>query len=278
MSRFVRTCLVLFGWKASLTRKRRPQTNDSDVNVRHFSEDDNIQSILHVGDLSYADSQMMRWESWGRMVEPVAARTPWMVAAGNHEIESDKRETLPMGDHSEFNTYQHRYRMPAPESSHGLPMQGNFWYSYDIAGAHVVVLNSYANTSVGSPQYRWLEADLKLIDRSTTPWVIAGSHCPWYNSNTAHHNEPQTLSMKAAMEPLFASHGVDIAFAGHVHAYERCFRTLNNKTAAVDAPGTVYINIGWPQHTCPPSPPMLSRAAPAPETDPPPRRPNARIR
>jgi len=55
------------------------QTNDSDTNVRHFSEDADIDSILHVGDLSYADSQMIRWDTWGRMVEPVAARIPWMV-------------------------------------------------------------------------------------------------------------------------------------------------------------------------------------------------------
>ena len=64
------------------------------------------------------------------------------------------------------------------------------------------------------------------------------------NSNKAHHNEAQALAMKASMEPLFASHGVDIAFAGHVHAYERCFKTLNNKTVEVGpSPGTVYINI-----------------------------------
>ena len=107
------------------------QTNDSNVNIRHFSEDSSLQSVLHVGDLSYADSQMMRWESWGRMIEPVAARTPWMVAAGNHEVEQDSRQTpeRPAGDLSIFNTYQHRFRMPAPESSHGLPMEGNFWYS-----------------------------------------------------------------------------------------------------------------------------------------------------
>ena len=43
--------------------------------------------------------------------------------------------------------------MPAPESSHKLPIQGNYWYSYDVAGAHVVVLNSYADTSNSSPQY-----------------------------------------------------------------------------------------------------------------------------
>ena len=62
-------------------------------------------------------------------------------------------------------------------------------------------------------------------------------------STTAMKASPKKpLAMKASMEPLFASHGVDIAFAGHVHAYERCFKTLNNKTVEVGPdPGTVYV-------------------------------------
>lgn len=223
------------------------QTNDSDINVRHFSEDVALDSILHVGDLSYADSQMMRWDTWGRMVEPVAARLPWMVAAGNHEIEKDERAAadLPPGDFATFNAYQHRFRMPAEESSHGLAINGNYWYSFDVAGVHVIVLNAYDDTFEGSPQYAWLEADLKQVDRTRTPWVITGSHCPWYNSNKAHHNEKQAVAMRAAMEPLYATYGVDIAFAGHVHAYERSHKALNNVTVAVGPdPGTVYINIG----------------------------------
>ena len=58
------------------------QTNDSATNMRHFSEDPELDSVLHVGDLSYADSLMARWDSWGRLVESVAARVPWMVSAG----------------------------------------------------------------------------------------------------------------------------------------------------------------------------------------------------
>ena len=100
------------------------QTSDSLVNVRHFAEDPMLGSIIHVGDLSYADSQMMRWESWGRMVEPVAARKAWMVAAGNHEVETDKRSQLPDGDVASFNTYQHRFKMPSAESG---GTSGNFW-------------------------------------------------------------------------------------------------------------------------------------------------------
>ena len=45
-----------------------------------------------------------------------------------------------------------------------------------------------------------------------------------YNSNKAHAGEMD--DMLAAMEDTLYQHGVDVVFAGHVHAYERSFRTF----------------------------------------------------
>lgn len=47
-----------------------------------------------------------------RMLDPVASRLPWMVAAGNHEIETNGAYsgTKP------FLAYEHRFRMPAAEA------------------------------------------------------------------------------------------------------------------------------------------------------------------
>lgn len=50
-----------------------------------------------------------------RMLDPVASRLPWMVAAGNHEIEAGGIGGKP------FVAYEHRFRMPAvspPESGY----------------------------------------------------------------------------------------------------------------------------------------------------------------
>jgi UDP-2,3-diacylglucosamine pyrophosphatase LpxH len=65
------------------------------------------------------------------------------------------------------------------------------------------------------------QADLAKVDRAKTPWLIAMLHAPWYNSNTAHQGEKESVDMMAAMETLLYQHNVDILFAGHVHAYER---------------------------------------------------------
>lgn len=52
-----------------------------------------------------------RWDSFMRMLDPVASRLPWMVAAGNHEIEAGATNGTP------FVAYEHRFRMPAAKPS-----------------------------------------------------------------------------------------------------------------------------------------------------------------
>ena len=44
-----------------------------------------------------------------------------------------------------------------------------------------------------------------------------------YNSNEKHQHEVD--DMAEAMEPVLFEYGADIVFAGHVHAYERSFRS-----------------------------------------------------
>lgn len=67
------------------------QTYNSLSTLEHSMQTD-AQTILFVGDLSYADRYdkhdvSIRWDSWGRFVERSAAYQPWIWSAGNHEIE-----------------------------------------------------------------------------------------------------------------------------------------------------------------------------------------------
>ena len=66
-------------------------------------------------------------------------------------------------------------------------------------------------------------------------------HAPWYNSNSHHHDEPEEVKFRQLAEPLLHAHGVDLLFAGHVHAYERMHPVYANKT---DSSGLTEINIG----------------------------------
>ena len=166
--------------------------------------------FLLPGDLSYADTHQSLWDSFGRLVEPSASRRPWMVTEGNHEI-----ETIPIIFPSAFKAYNARWRMPYEQSL----STSNLYYSFDIAGSHVIMLGSYTNFGPDSDQYLWLVNDLGRIDRKKTPWVFVLLHAPWYNTNRAHQGEGE--NMRKAMEELLYKARVDVVFAGHVHAYER---------------------------------------------------------
>ncbi|PKA48668.1 Purple acid phosphatase 18 [Apostasia shenzhenica] len=181
------------------------------------------------GDLSYADYQQHLWDSFGELIQPYASSRPWMVTEGNHE-----EETIPFIK-SGFQSYNARWKMPYEESG----STSNLYYSFEVAGVHIIMLGSYTDYDESSDQYAWLKADLAKVDRQRTPWVLVLLHAPWYNSNWAHRGEGD--DMMAAMEPLLYDAGVDILIAGHVHAYERTERVYNGR---LDSCGLIHITIG----------------------------------
>ncbi|XVF70616.1 hypothetical protein PTKIN_Ptkin11bG0177100 [Pterospermum kingtungense] len=181
------------------------------------------------GDLSYADYMQHLWDTFGELVQPLASARPWMVTEGNHE----KEKILLFMD--AFQSYNARWKMPFEESG----STSNLYYSFEVAGVHVIMLGSYTDYDELSDQYSWLKADLSMVDRNKTPWLIVLFHVPWYNSNHAHQGEGD--EMMVAMEPLLYAAGVDIILAGHVHAYERSKRVYKGRS---DPCGAVHITVG----------------------------------
>lgn len=232
------------------------QTEDSAATVQHLNEEKQASVMLHAGDMSYADCDGSRWDSYFDMIQPLSKRLPWMVSAGNHEIEPD-------GTGSIMTPYKQRYAMPqvqpgvdrsrvfqspanrgydcTPSAFTGDFDFGNSFYSFDVGLVHVVVLNSYVHCTTESAQYKWLQQDLAGVNKTITPWVIAMFHSPWYNSNHDHQGEFNTIAMREAMEPLFQQYRVSIVLCGHVHAYERSLPVYRNQSTVQ---GTTYFNIG----------------------------------
>lgn len=187
-------------------------------------------SIMLVGDLSYADGYQPRWDTWGRMVSDHTSRLVWMYTEGNHEIEASNR-----GDTPDFLAYTSRFTLPYQHSNSPSPL----YYSYDVAGAHIIMLGSYAEYDENSEQYRWLINDLMKVNRRMSPWILVGMHAPWYNSNYNHQGEGE--EMRKVMEPILYQHGVDAVISGHVHAYERSEHVYDYQ---VDECGPVHLNVG----------------------------------
>jgi hypothetical protein len=97
-------------------------------------------AILHLGDLSYSDGDHYRWDSYARLLEPLASAVPMAHVGGNHELVS--------GGESWF-AYKARY-----PNRHLASLSPSFlWYSFEAGPAHILMLCSYANSSKGSAQY-----------------------------------------------------------------------------------------------------------------------------
>ncbi|MDQ3871404.1 MAG: PKD domain-containing protein [Chloroflexota bacterium] len=97
----------------------------------------------------------------------------------------------------------------------GDPRKG--YYSYDLGGWHVVVLNSNCSAvggcGAGSPQETWLRADLAATSARCT---IAYWHHPLFSSGE-HGNSPEVKALWQALEGA----GAELVVAGHDHMYER---------------------------------------------------------
>jgi hypothetical protein len=180
----------------------------------------------------------------------VSAVKPYMVGPGNHEANCDNGGTtdtrynvtytgsICMPGQTNFTGYRNHFRMPSTESGG----TGNFWYSFNHGMTHFIQLDTETDLGHGfiapdepggseaqnagpfnntmNAQTTWLEADLKAINRSQTPWVIVAGHRPWYLS---HANASGTIcwTCKDVFEPLFIKYSVDLVLSGHSHVYER---------------------------------------------------------
>lgn len=226
-------------------------THNSSTTIDHVVQNDPAL-VLMIGDLCYAnqyrttggkgascfscafpdapirETYQPRWDGWGRFMEPLNSRVPMMVIEGNHEIE-------PQASGVTFKSYLTRFAVPSDESG----SKSNFYYSFDAGGIHFIMLGAYVDYNRTSAQFDWLMKDLKKVDRSVSPWLVAAWHPPWYNSYSSHYQEFEC--MRQEMETLLNQHGVDIVFSGHVHAYERMNRVYNY-TLNPCAP--VYITVG----------------------------------
>jgi hypothetical protein len=158
-------------------------------------------TIAALGDTVYengTDAEFSRCyaPSWGRH------RPRTRPAVGNHEYGVD-------GAAGYFRYFGRVARPPRG------------YYSYDLGAWHVVVLNSNCRPAggcaAGSPQERWLRADLAAHPAACT---LAYAHHPRFSSGP--HGSDETLV--DLWRALYRA-GVDVVLAGHDHHYER-FRPL----------------------------------------------------
>lgn len=173
--------------------------------------------MLHCGDVvddGFAKNQWLK-----DLFEPCAilfAHTPVFPVIGNHEQDS--------------HWYYDYFSLPAPE----------YYYTFLYGNAQFFMIDSNKPLTPGSEQYLWLEKELAA---STATWKFTCHHHPCFSSDENDYGdhvlgtgtEAYTWGDPNAQHlvPLYEKYGVDIAFNGHIHVYERTWpiyqMTINQK-------------------------------------------------
>ena len=167
-------------------------------------------SVLALGDTQYhvgalADYEAVFDKTWGR-VKPLIR-----PAVGNHEYSTSNAR----GYFDYFNGVDQR---TGPAGA-----RGEGWYSFDIGSWHLIALNSQCDQlphggalngcAPGSPQERWLQADLAAHRTSCT---LAYWHSPRFNSGLRGNSS----ASQPFWDVLHAA-GADLVLSGDAHDYER---------------------------------------------------------
>jgi hypothetical protein len=186
--------------------------------------------VLLAGDISYYGSIDDRWEQvfvqpYGPLID---AGVAWELAIGNHEIEEKRSEAAA----AEIEAQLRRFGKP------------NTFYTVTHGPMDVFVLDSSTPAATGEKaeeQLAWLESALAASDAK---WKVAVLHHPPYSSG----KHGSALEVRAAVEPLFISGGIDIVFTGHDHHYERTL-PQHDIVYVVSGAGSKLSDVGWSDFT-----------------------------
>ncbi|KAK9845224.1 hypothetical protein WJX81_000461 [Elliptochloris bilobata] len=205
--------------------------------------------IVHNGDISYAEGRVYAWDVYMDMMAPVLRRAPYMLVQGNHERAwpgtGTRFETARDSGGECGRVLDKRFPMPPPAP-------GNGWYSFEHGPIHFLQLNTEMDFAPGSAQYAWLLGDLRAVNRTRTPWLVAGMHRPVYTDsiygNTLEGDVGFTQDLRAALERLFFQFEVDATWYGHVHQYSRTCPVFQSNCMPDDVDGSGGRTAGGPVH------------------------------
>ncbi|XP_008231438.1 PREDICTED: probable inactive purple acid phosphatase 27 [Prunus mume] len=174
-----------------------------------------VDSIFHIGDISYATGFLVEWDFFLHQISPVASRVSYMTAIGNHErdyIDTGSVYITPDSGGESGVPYETYFPMPTPAKDKP-------WYSIEQASVHITVISTEHDWSQNSEQYQWMRRDMASVDRSKTPWLIFMGHRPMYTSADGLFSVDPKFVFE--VEPLLLQSKVDLVLFGHVHNYER---------------------------------------------------------
>ncbi len=189
-----------------------------------------FSAVLTLGDLQYACGTFSAFTqsygpTWGRF------KSITHPAIGNHEYQTSGGTGCDTTGHA-AGYFQYF------GSAAGDPSKGD--YSWDAGAWHMIVLNSNCSSvggcGAGSPQEKWLKADLAAHPTACT---LAYWHHPRFDSDAYVSN---ATNMSTVWQDLYNANA-DLVLSGHTHEYER-FAPQNPSGVADPARGIREIVVG----------------------------------
>ena len=215
-----------------------PALNVSRALARDAAKGD-VDAAFLFGDLSYATGYASVWDDWTEQIAPFAGRVPFLTNPGNHEFDAPPDAWRPRGVPGDV------YGGDDSGGECGVPLATFFptprksreasWWSVAAGPFLILSVNAEASLRPGSPQLEWLRRQLAAVDRVATPWVLFAAHRPALVDSDFGAREPAyrraggedysdvgvALAMQRDVWPLLVDAGVDAAFGGHNHVYQR---------------------------------------------------------
>jgi hypothetical protein len=207
------------------------------------------------GDLEHVGTTPEVSNVFGPSYFPQTGGIPTFAADGNHGQNSTTLRIWPTADTAAASGGTYSYDS-YPESSSVDGLTGNFpdnWYAFSTGNVRIYVIDgAWADGSDGttngalcpinpsycqayqadadehwrtsSPEYQWLQHDLAGHPGGVK---FAVFHYPLRSDNATQPSDPYLLNSSAnpnastSLEALLSANGVDIAFNGHTHTYQR---------------------------------------------------------
>ncbi|KAK4775589.1 hypothetical protein SAY87_023550 [Trapa incisa] len=210
----------------------------------------NIDIVLHIGDISYANGYISQWDQFTAQVEPIASRIPYMLGSGNHERDwpdsGSFYENMDSGGECGV-IAETMFYVPAEN-------RAKYWYSTDYGMFRFCIADSEHDWREGTEQYRFIENCFASANRHKQPWLIFISHRvlgyssnEWYGLEGS-FDEPMG---RESLQKLWQKYRVDMAFYGHVHNYERTCPIYQNMCVNTEKShysgtmnGTIHVVVG----------------------------------
>jgi hypothetical protein len=191
-----------------------------------------VRFVLQTGD---AVSNGRFGQQWNVSFTPLIERlikkggVPYLFAVGNHDVTSSKDlhdEGRRLGL---ANTSAAMANLWPPEGS-ARRLTGYPTYTFAYGSFFFIVLDT--NIAEDQVQFEWVSAQLRALDHSRFPEVVAVFHHPPITSGE--HGgptvEPQSEALRRLYLPLFREQHVRLLLAGHDHLFDHYIERYSDST------------------------------------------------